>query len=483
VASPAAMWEDVNAAFAPFTGTCLYAIRADAFFHFALEDSNHRRFVAKNLLYPFAFRWRSRHAPPNPGLAGLGEYWFISDYAAEPGFGSLRPLLLSCDAPATVVASSKVLAARSRELAGMLHVNVISADAYHALSLAEWRTLWQRSRADYASLLETSPRRLLPVFKASRFVLRTLLLRAYLYQRMYDALFAASKPRAVIMHNDFTSLSYLGLSAALRAGIPDFTLQHGFPSPEYFPGSASHYLVWGPAFAHFMQERGGVRTRYVAVGAPRLDATVLAAGKRHRARHKINTTGLSQDGKLNLLFLSQSHSPVFSKAEHHQILALVSALAQEPWLRLVVRAHPQESAKAWRRYAGLASAATVPAEVSLTESVLAADLILAVNSTAMLEAALLGAPVVQIALPEFCDRLGLLRFPRPVRDLASARAALRLLSDDRQRQALVVEQQTLLRAWVSEPGQGTAAAWRYIRAKTKSGATCAPPVAAWEEAR
>ncbi len=38
--------------FAPFEGSCLYAIRADAFFHLALANSAPLKFAAKNHFYP-----------------------------------------------------------------------------------------------------------------------------------------------------------------------------------------------------------------------------------------------------------------------------------------------------------------------------------------------------------------------------------------------------------------------------------------------
>ena len=89
--------------------------------------------------------------------------------------------------------------------------------------------------ADYRRLAKTAPAALRPILQASRWVLQTLLVRAYLYEKFYEQQFALSPPRVVITHNDFTTLSYLAGEAARRNGIPDFTLQHGFPARSIFP--------------------------------------------------------------------------------------------------------------------------------------------------------------------------------------------------------------------------------------------------------
>src|ERR1043166_2293 len=62
---------------------------------------------------------------------------------------------------------------------------------------------------------------------------------------------ATKSPRSP--HNDFTTSSYLACAVARQAGIKSFTLQHGFPTQEYFPTSADHYVVWGPRFREYMQ--------------------------------------------------------------------------------------------------------------------------------------------------------------------------------------------------------------------------------------
>jgi hypothetical protein len=461
-AAQEALWEAVNQAFAPFAGTPLYAVRAELFFHLTAAAKRPLWSGLKNLCYPGTLAWRARELAGRE-TEGSSGYLFVCDYAAEAGFGSLRPLLTSCETSASIVVNTGVQAVRGRELAGMPRLSVVCADAGLGGHVPGWVQFWGRSWHDYQALLASAPRKLRRPVEANRRIVRTLLVRAYFYEALYERLFAANDWRAAITHNDFTALSFLAGEAARRHGVPDFTLQHGFPSMEYFPTSASHYLVWGPKLQDSMaarQSNGG--TEFAAVGAPRLDGLFpVSEARRMSAKAKFLALGLASADQLNVLFLSQQHSPVFSPPEHHRVLALVAGVAAEPWLRLMVRRHPQERTV---RRNGLSAASVIPRELSLVESLLAADVVISVNSTAMLEAALLRRPVVQIALPGTAARLGPLRFPQQMEDVRAAHSVLRRLCHGRERLSCVAAQEPLVRACVANPGQGTESAWRYIRA-------------------
>jgi len=238
--------------------------------------------------------------------------------------------------------------------------------------------------------------------------------------------------------------------------------------------------VWGPAFEKWMRGRGEDSTTRIAVtGAPRLASLPsCAAAGRGAARARMMRLGLARAGRLNVLFLSQSHSPVFSSEQHRQILTLVSALSAEPWLHLMVRPHPQESRAKRRSWPG---ASVVPAEISLLEAVLAADIVLSVNSTAMLEAALLRTPVLQIALPGLECSFGVLRFPRQAQDLDQARAELGKLCDQNEREECIAAQQKLVEACVNPVAGGTDLVWSYIRAVCEETSGTKPALA--QEAR
>jgi hypothetical protein len=241
-------------------------------------------------------------------------------------------------------------------------------------------------------------------------------------------------------------------------------LQHGFPQPEYFPATATHYLVWGAAMADYMEQHSpGAATSFVALGAPRLDAMALLHERHPDAKSRLEQLGLRHSDKLNLLFLSPSHSRLFTPIEHKWVLSLVAEMAGLPEVHLIVRRHPQEAYARFRQPAAQAQAAHIPASVSLIESVLGSDVVISVDSTAMLEAALLGTPVVQISAARFDDRVGPLRFPRFVGNPETARAVLLALCHPIEREACLAEQQTLIEAHFGPPGVATKLAWWYIQ--------------------
>ncbi|HEX4487319.1 MAG TPA: hypothetical protein VH088_13690 [Terriglobales bacterium] len=454
-------WEEVSRAFAPFAGSCLYAIRADTFFHLALRANSPARFVLKNLLYPMALAARSKGTGIERRPSRTGSFLFVCDYPAEAGFGSLRPLLRTCPAAATVVVNSAVFAARHRELGDIPGASVLHADT---LPDPDWSGSWRRAQGDYRALLAGSSSRLRRLLKASRLVIWALLFRAYRYRNFLEALLANAGPAAVITHNDFTSLSYLAGDAARRTGVPDFTLQHGFPSPEYFPTTATHYLVWGSAAAEYMKQHSpDGPTAYIPVGAPRLDSLASLHERHDEAKNRLQQLGLRRPGQLNVLFLSQSHSPLFSPLEHKWVFSVIAALAGERNLHLMIRRHPQERSSHFRQQPGLAHAAIVPASLSLIESVLGSDVVISVNSTAMLEAALLRTPVVQICASRFGDRIGMLRFPNPVANVESAKETLQELSDPGRRALWLAEQQAMIETYFGQPGMATQRAWTYIQ--------------------
>jgi hypothetical protein len=445
-------WDEINYAFAPFAGTALYSIRAEAFFHFSLAATDAARYHSKNAFYPL-YLLRRAWRQPAPGAPACPEtYLFVCDYPAEPGFGTLRPLMAVCPQPFTVVANAAVLAARAAELAAMPSARPLPADALPEQPC--WRQWWSRSGKELAALRATSPQAMQPALRASTLVLRGLMVRAYIYEAMYERIFSQARPLAVITHNDFTSLSYLAGEAARGHGVPDFTLQHGFPSQEYFPACASHYLVWGPRFRELLA-RSESNTQFAEVGAPRLDPLARPVDNLERPQ-------LRRNGHLQVLFLSQSHSPAFTPQEHQRTLALVAELAKEPWLRLLVRRHPQESTRAFR-HPGFRRAHFLSPRLSLRGCVESADVVLSVNSTAMLEAALMGAPVLQLALPAAAPHPPTLDFPWRASGLAEAREMLWRMREPSVRRVCSQEQAPLLASCLNHFGEAAANAWQYIR--------------------
>src|SRR5215467_14020727 len=111
-------WKSVSDMFSPFAGSCLYAIRADAFFHLAQANSAPAKFAAKNCFYPVVTWARAARAKAEfeSGLGGTSRYLFVCDYAAEPGLGTLRPVLQRFEQESLFVALDSVMRARAAEL-------------------------------------------------------------------------------------------------------------------------------------------------------------------------------------------------------------------------------------------------------------------------------------------------------------------------------------------------------------------------------
>ncbi|HZS26198.1 MAG TPA: hypothetical protein VFB76_03140 [Candidatus Angelobacter sp.] len=403
-------WNSVCDIFAPFAGSCLYSIRADAFFHLAQAGSAPAKFAVKNRLYP-AFVW-ARAARARRGfdasLAGDSRYLFVCDYAAEPGFGTLRSVLQKLGQESLFVGLDSVMQARAAELAHA-RAALVNLDAeMFASRKGRMGRLWTRAQKDFNLLLESCPQEYQRQFVASRNVMQTLLVRAYLYREVYERLFAENRSlAAVITHNDFTTSSYLACIVAREAGVKSFTLQHGFPTQEYFPTSAEHYLVWGQRFRDYMAARSGMQSNLIVAGAPRFDGLAKARNSRSAMRLKREENG-ANCGRCDVVFFSQSHSPLFSEAEHRLILAALKPLLDDHRFHVVVRLHPQETEKRFRRLSGLDRITIAPRDLSLQETLSSADVAISCNSTAMLEAMALDVPVVQIAPEELRDRLGIM---------------------------------------------------------------------------
>lgn len=459
------VWNSICDMFAPFAGSCLYSIRADAFFHLTQANSAPAKFVAKNRLYP-VFAW-ARAARARRGLdaslANDSRYLFVCDYAAEPGFGTLRPLLQKLGQESLFAGLDSVMRTRTAELA-QTHAGLVNLDAeIFASRKGRMGRLWTRAQKDFNLLLENCPKEYQPLFIASRNVMQTLLVRAYLYREVYEQIFAENRLlAAVVTHNDFTTSSYLACIVAREAGIKSFTLQHGFPTQEYFPTSADHYLVWGQRFRDYMAARPGMQSNLIVTGAPRFDGLAKARNSRSAIRLKSEENGASCSGRCDVVFFSQSHSPLFTEAEHRLVLAALKPLLDDHRFHVVVRLHPQEIEKRFRRLSGFDRITFAPRDLSLQETLSSADVAISCNSTAMLEAMAIDVPVVQIAPEELQDRLGIMEPCGVARNGQELRQCLQSLLVVEHRRNFTEKQNQLLHEYLSNFPNGAGAVYGAI---------------------
>ncbi len=453
-------WKQVCDLFAPFAGSCLYAIRADAFFHLAQANSAPAKFAAKNALYPAVAWTRAGRARRelDSSMGGDSRYLFVCDYAAEPGFGTLRPILQKFEEESLFVALDSVMRAKAVELAntraGLIHLD----GEMFARSQGRVRRLWSTAHKDFCLLMENCPPEHRRLLDASRNVLQTLLLRAYLYREVYEQLFAENRSlEAVITHNDFTTSSYLACTVAGKAGVKSFTLQHGFPTQEYFPTSADHYLVWGERFRAYMASRPGMQSNLIVTGAPRFDGLARARKSRAALRLKREENGARCAGRCDVVFFSQSHSPLFTEAEHRLVLGALKPLLEDHRFHVVVRLHPQESKKRFRQLSGFDRITIAPRDLSLQETLASADVAISCNSTAMLEAMAIDVPVVQIAPEELRDRMGIMEPCGVARNGLELRHCLQALLLADRRRAFADKQNQLLQEYLSNFPNGVEA--------------------------
>ncbi|HET9281717.1 MAG TPA: hypothetical protein VFR24_07115 [Candidatus Angelobacter sp.] len=457
-------WNSICDMFVPFAGSCLYSIRADAFFHLAQAGSAPAKFAAKNSLYP-AFAW-GRAARARRGLdaslAGDSRYLFVCDYAAEPGFGTLRPLLQKLGRESLFAGLDGVMQARAAELT---HVRaaLVNLDAeMFASRKGRVGRLWTRAQKDFNLLLKNCPQEYQRLCIASRNVMQTLLVRAYLYREVYERLFAENRAlAAVITHNDFTTSSYLACLVAREMGVKSFTLQHGFPTQEYFPTSADHYLVWGQRFHDYMVARPGMQSNLIMAGAPRFDGLAKARNSRSALRLKREENG-NCAGRCDVVFFSQSHSPLFTEAEHRLVLAALKPLLDDHRFHVVVRLHPQETEKRFRRLSGFDRITIAPRDLSLQETLSSADVAISCNSTAMLEAMAVDVPVVQIAPEELQDRLGIIEPCGVARNCQELRQCLQTFLLAEGRRIFMEKQNQLLHGYLSNFPHATDAVYGSI---------------------
>lgn len=421
---PPLPWQQANALFLPFRGSALYSIRLPLFYLWNKLETRPWRAA----LHPFALASRGlSFVPPLPIPRDL-RYLFVTDYAAEGGYGTLRPLLQSCPGPALLAGPAAV---------GALHAEPFLNVDQLALRLFSPRDL-SRARADYGRLRRAAPDALRAGLAQMSPAIGALLCRAYAYERLANSIRQhCAGPLTVITPNDFSSLC-LNFGQAADRWI---TLQHGLPSLEYFPTSAPEYLLWGEAFRErYLHEGAAPSTLHVA-GTPRLDRYAVPAPPPPPGR--------------TLLFLSQTHAATLSPDQHSQVIGQLREAAAATGLPLRIRLHPLEDRS---YFDGFGPEVTfTPRGVSLTDDLASASLVASFGSTAMLEAMLAHRPVLQLLPAGLIPPGGF--YARWIPESAGQLAELWQSLDPA---AAIEEQQPWLERYLANPGQGSAAVWRQI---------------------
>lgn len=206
------------------------------------------------------------------------------------------------------------------------------------------------------------------------------------------------------------------LLEARRRGIPTAGLQHGFIYDSWLnylheademqgePGNAAdcgfprpvRTLLFDDYARQHLRQRGQFPDASLTVtGSPRLDALVrtasaLSSDELAAARRAAG----AESSQALVVFVAK-----YAQARH-VLGALVEAVAMMPDVQLAIKTHPAESPDAYRRVAeGRSNVRVLPASAPLAPLLRACRVVVTVNSTVALDAAVLGIPALVIGLP------------------------------------------------------------------------------------
>jgi hypothetical protein len=295
-----------------------------------------------------------------------------------------------------------------------------------AAQLEPSRGVWRRRRAIFAALAGSEALRQAAVIRgcdAWPLVEPALMGVAYLQfpwsAQVMDQLGAALDaltPAAVVTYAEAGGWGRALVLEARRRGIASAGLQHGFiyrhwlnylhepdemapasgnPGDAGFPFPTLTLLYDDFAAAH-LRSAGRFPPMALAVtGSARLDLLVHRAGL---------VTADDMERTRRAVGAEEGQSVVVVAAKFTQIARVFAQLVREagdlPGVRLVVKPHPAETAAPYLSAAqGAGHVAIAPAGVDLADLTRVARLLVTVNSTAAIEAMVLGVPSLVLAMP------------------------------------------------------------------------------------
>jgi hypothetical protein len=226
----------------------------------------------------------------------------------------------------------------------------------------------------------------------------------------------ALRPSAVVTYAEAGGWGRAMVLEARRRGIASVGLQHGFiyrhwlnylhepdemaPSPgnaadQGFP-RPTRTLLYDDFAAEHLRSAGRFPASALAVtGSARLDSLV------HRARL---VTADDMERTRRAVGAGEGQPVVVVAAKYTQIATVFAQLvrdsAEVPGVRLVVKPHPAETAAPYLAAArGAAHVGIAPSGVDLADLTRIARLLVTVNSTAAIEAMVMGVPSLVLAMP------------------------------------------------------------------------------------
>ncbi len=211
-------------------------------------------------------------------------------------------------------------------------------------------------------------------------------------ERFLRELLVQAEAKVLLTGTDIQPETKLAVAVARDLGIPSITLQHGIlpPSPGdalHIPAWSDHVAVWGQRSRAWFMEAGIQADRIAVTGCPRFDTYAHLRGEDKAPPDP-------EDAQVTLLL--NPSSPSLRAAMLHEFAGAV----QDTTWRLVLRLHPAEDMEqlrgVWRAIApqDTRARATLSQQEPLVGILQASDVVVTYDSTAGLEAMLLGKPVV-----------------------------------------------------------------------------------------
>lgn len=211
-----------------------------------------------------------------------------------------------------------------------------------------------------------------------------------------DALTDLVLPRLVISTSEYFAASIALRTAMQSKGVRFVTLQHGAINAVYAPFYADEYWVWNSRSREALrnlQPSGSI----MVVGNPR--EHVVCTGDRSSIRARF---GVDDAFTPVVVFFSQTHGFEYSAATHFAVAAQIARLRQlVPESVVIIKRHPSERCSMLETLCNRDERVRVaPVGLSSTDVAIAADVAIALNSTALVDAATVGCCAVELICPE-----------------------------------------------------------------------------------
>ena len=206
------------------------------------------------------------------------------------------------------------------------------------------------------------------------------------------------RPDVVLTKADGPTPVRTFVNVAKSRGVPTVLVQHGVKSPvnDYVPPS-EHVAVWGEAAKGFFEQKGLDSERLHVTGAPHFDGLADYEADREHIRASLD---IPNDHAVVTL-ASQPFDDEIRRSILDSVLTYVAPLDD---VTVVLRPHPREDNNLHREFADRSDGTVrLAPEADIHDLVAASDLVLAINSTVIFEASLLGTPVLVLSFTDERD--------------------------------------------------------------------------------